>query len=325
MDNNPYWLDLELREDIDDYLTLIYALEQDVNIQAVSIHNPSQNELNLLHKTLSLFNCKAQTVVAGNITEYQSGKDIHPTLMAMSKGGAAPAATHTTLLEYIALLSNTLTDEDRAPTVFCGGSLYTLSKLLQCFPDIHWNACIQGGYAGPSLVGEHNTLKKFRRREHAPTWNLNLDLDATEVVIGASNLSAHFVSKNVCHDAWVDKKDISSSDTLFNRVLYQYFEQSKWDNKCMHDLLAFMTQHDPELVTFKPVTLHHTSDERAKWSSTLSPGSNKAISVAFDKQRFSGLIRSYDTKVRLSFLEATREQTLAANNDEREPAIKPRR
>jgi hypothetical protein len=35
----PVWLDLELRKDIDDYMTLIYALQNDFNIKEVSINN----------------------------------------------------------------------------------------------------------------------------------------------------------------------------------------------------------------------------------------------------------------------------------------------
>ncbi len=294
LNRKNYLLDLELREDIDDYLTLVYALEQGFNIEAVSIHNPSINELNVLKNSLALFKSSAKVVVAGNITEYADGKDIGRSLLKLAHG--ADEISHISLSEYRALLKTKLDANESAPTVFCGGSLYTLSNLLENFPETHWDACIQGGYAGPSLVGEENVLKKFRRREQVPTWNLNLDLEATDAVIASKNVSAHFISKNVCHGAWVDKKDISSSDTFFNRVLNDYFENSKYNDKCMHDLLAFMTLSDPKLVEFKPVTLSHTNDERPKWSSTFNTDSNMLISVAFDKLRFSEKINNYSPK-----------------------------
>jgi inosine-uridine nucleoside N-ribohydrolase len=286
-----YLLDLELREDIDDYLTLVYALEQGFDVHAVSIHNPSINELNVLKNTLSLFKSRALVVVAGDITEYGNGKDIGTSLVKLAN--SADGIEHISLPEYKAILETKLDAGDDAPTVFCGGSLHTLSNLLKHFPNTHWDACRQGGYAGPSLVGEKNVLKKFRKREQVPTWNLNLELKATDAVIASKNLSAHFISKNVCHGAWVDKKDISSSDTLFNRVLNDYFESSKYNDKCMHDLLAFMTLSDSELVEFKPVTLSHTDEERPKWSSTFNAASNTLISVAFDKRRFSEKIKNY--------------------------------
>ena len=49
------WLDLELRKDIDDYISLIFALENNLNIKEVSINNPSKNELCLLKDTLKIF------------------------------------------------------------------------------------------------------------------------------------------------------------------------------------------------------------------------------------------------------------------------------
>jgi len=42
------WLDLELRKDIDDYIALLSAINHSYSrIKYISIHNPSQLELNL--------------------------------------------------------------------------------------------------------------------------------------------------------------------------------------------------------------------------------------------------------------------------------------
>lgn len=296
--HDAYWLDLELRKDIDDYVTLIYALEQNVNIDVVSIHNPSIKELHLLNNTLNMFDSNALIVIAGELTQYPSDEDIHPSLEGKSTGVAMPR--HKTLFEYIVANIEAPAALKPPPTVFCGGSLHTLSKLLTCFPDKHWQACIQGGYAGPSIVGEENVLKKFKRREQVPTWNLNLDLHASDIVMSASNLTARFVSKNVCHDAWVHKNDIDQGESLFHAVLKDYFSNNAWDNKCMHDLLAFMTELDESLVVFSPVDLKRSNDQRPKWSSSLNASSNKSISISFDKQIFSHAIKNYQAKNRVA-------------------------
>ena len=81
MNNKPIWLDLELRKDIDDYMTLIYALDKDVNIQEISIHNPSMKELKLLKNTLNLYKKNIPIIVSGDITEYPEDEDIHSSLL----------------------------------------------------------------------------------------------------------------------------------------------------------------------------------------------------------------------------------------------------
>jgi hypothetical protein len=280
------WLDLELREDIDDYLTLVYALEQGVDVRCVSIHNPSVNELKLLELTLNMFGSNADKVISGEITKYPDAKDVHVSLLESIKNIVPTNVIP--LTEYL--------DGYNKPTssFFCGGSLYTLSKALAFVPDRHWEAYIQGGYAGPSIVGEENTLKKFRKREAVPTWNLNLDLSSTDYVMNAANLTATFISKNICHDSWVHKNDINDNDCVFNRVLSSYFKNNKWPDKCMHDLLAFLTILDSDLVDFVPVTLSHGNEERPKWRSLKDLSSNKRISVSFDKVKFKKTITNYN-------------------------------
>jgi hypothetical protein len=282
------WLDLELREDIDDYLTLVYALEQKKPINVVSIHNPSNQELKLLKHTVDLFKSNAFLVVSGAITDYPPQKDIHHSLL--NKVINQPLPTTIPLDTFL---------ESHAPEgqlFFCGGSLYTLAKTLQAKPNNEWIAYIQGGYAGPSVVGEENVLKKFSGRESVPTWNLNLDLKSSQIVLSAKNVRCFFVSKNVCHNAWVDKKEINDSVSEFNRTLTNYFSQNKWSNKCMHDLLAFLTIDTDNLVTFSRVTLEHSNDERVKWKSILDEHSNKSISISFDRALFTHIIKTYRPK-----------------------------
>jgi hypothetical protein len=279
------WMDMELREDIDDYLTLVYALEQNKNIGVVSIHNPSINELKLLSYALSLFESGAHIVVAGDIKIYEGKKDIHPSLLLNIEAVDVP---------FFTFIDDFLKRKKFDGNVFfCGGSLYALDKTLKSDISKNWMAYIQGGYAGPSVVGESNVLKKFKGRESVPTWNLNLDMDSSDSVLKAKNVICHFISKNVCHDAWVDVTDINGVKSVFNTTLLNYFDGGKRKRKCMHDLLAFMSIHSDEFLGFKQVTLTHTSDERPKWQSTLDINSNKHISVSMDNLLFIQKVRTY--------------------------------
>jgi hypothetical protein len=281
------WLDLELREDIDDYATLIFALENKLNITEISIHNPSVFELSLLQQTLLKFaDTKIDIIISGEVTTYTPDKDIHSSLMEICSGKLGFIASE--LNDCIKNID--MTDK----IVFCGGSLYTLSEILKVHSTITIDAYIQGGYAGEKIVGAENVLKKFKNREQVPTWNLNLDLDATDYVMAADNVNCHFVSKNVCHASFVGIKDLSLKDSFFNEVLSNYFSLNnhRKNIKCMHDLVAFLSIFNDDLIIFKNVELKRTNDDRVKWYSILKPNSNKKISCSLDYQLFIKIIRN---------------------------------
>lgn len=281
------WLDLELREDIDDYATLIFALENKLNITEISIHNPSLFELSLLQQTLVKFDVThIDIIISGEVTSYSPEKDIHFSLMNICSGK----------IGFIAFeLKNSIKNIDMTDKiVFCGGSLYTLSEILKENPAITVDAYIQGGYAGENIVGTENVLKKFKNRDQVPTWNLNLDLEATDYVMSAENVNCHFISKNVCHSSFVSIEDLSSKDSFFNKILSDYFLLSnhKKKSKCMHDLVAFLTIFNDDLIIFKNVELKRTNDERVKWYSVFKSDSNKKISCSLNYQLFIQIIRS---------------------------------
>jgi hypothetical protein len=279
------WLDLELREDIDDYLTLVFALENRLNVTEVSIHNPSVHELGILNKTISLYNSSASVIVSGDITNYPEAKDIHTSLLSILDKEFN--IKHVRLDEY--LYKTDMEDK----TVFCGGSLFTLSKILKSHNETVINAYIQGGYASKEVAGIENTLKKFTKRNAVPTWNLNLDLDASDYVMKAPNVNCHFVSKNVCHNSWVHLSDVNSNKGLFNEAIRSYFGGNTNGKKCMHDLVAFLTIFNDDIVGFKTVNLYRTDDERPKWHSEIDENSNKKISINLDFDLFTRFIRKY--------------------------------
>ena len=224
-------------------------------------------------------------MVAGDVSVYDALKDIHSSLLANIESVEMPSFT---------FIDEFLKSEKTDCTVFfCGGSLYTLNQVLKSDLSKNWIAYIQGGYAGASVVGADNVLKKFKGREEVPTWNLNLDIESSDSVMDSDNVTCHFISKNVCHNAWVNLSDINSVESEFKTTLLNYFNRGKWNRKCMHDLLAFMSIYHDDLLSFKPVSLSHTLDERPKWKSTLDANSNKCISVSMNNAVFTEKINSY--------------------------------
>lgn len=277
--NKNIWLDLELRKDIDDYITLIFALENKINITEISINNPSKNELCLLKSTLKEYNVNIPIIYSGEITEHE--EDLHESLMDQVDLNFMNNVFYCDLKTY----KKHVDIKDR--TIFCGGSLTTLSEIIK-EEDINIEAYIQGGYAAESIIGAKNVLKKFKKREKVPTWNLNLDIEASDNVMNSKNVNCHFISKNVCHASFIGLSDLTDEKSKINKVLKKYFNGSE-RKKCMHDLLAFMTIFNKDVVQFKKIDLKRTNDERCKWFSELNPESNKKISVSFDYNLFLDL------------------------------------
>lgn len=295
--SNSFWLDLELRKDIDDYLTLIYCLESGVPIRAVSINNPSINELKLLNLTMRQFERKTPIVYTGEVTTYLQGEDLQPVLL---KKVANESEGDLDVIRKLGVDPLSL----GGATVFCGGSLTTLKELIRLTPnDSKIKACIQGGYAGPLLMDEAKTLKKFKKRKMVPTWNLNLDLEASKDVLNASNVNCMFVSKDICHDSWVTDKDLEGSTSIFASAFKEYLDDIEWSNKkCLHDVLAFMSMRVKGLVEFKSVKLNFKTSglegavsetPYTKWWSEPAPeGGFPFISVAYDKELFLSSLKA---------------------------------
>lgn len=305
---NDLWLDLELREDIDDYATLIYAIENKYNIICLSINNPSIEEIKLFNYTIEKFDLNIPLIISGEITKYSDDKNLHPSLMELIKDYDKVDYEHINVLPINKLDLDNINHPLRylyesrfvfvggeieafPITVFCGGSLTTLSILLDLFKDKNAiKAVIQGGFASYKIVAEKDLLKKFKKRDKVPTWNLNLDIEATKKVL-ASNININFVSKNICHDSHVDLNDLGSNKSFFNTVLVNYFKDNKYKSKCLHDLLAFLS-FNSDIVEFKKVDLLFTDDEIPKFWSELNDDSNISISVAFSKYKFLDKVKN---------------------------------
>jgi len=292
------WLDLELRKDIDDYATLVFALETKRDIAFLSVNDPSLEEIRLFNYTIEKFGLDLTLIISGEIKEYEGDENIHSSLMELIDGYEKADYIHIDDLSDRALSNYAKFDKVTGYlkvypiTVFCGGSLTTLSILIERFDNEFLKACIQGGFASYEIVEKEFLLKKFKKRKKVPTWNLNLDIEATRKVLNSS-LNISFVSKNICHDSWVSFNDLNDGNSFFNIILKRYFETNSYnsDKKCMHDLLAFLSI-ESDIVGFKKVNLLFTEDERPKFWSELNNDSTFSISVSFEKKSFIDKIKS---------------------------------
>jgi hypothetical protein len=201
-------------------------------------------------------------IISGDITNYDNDKNIHKSLYEYND----IINDKTLYIKLNDFLNKNIIDKNLI--VFCGGSLYTLSKLIEKEPYI--KAFIQGGYAGSNIIPNEIALKKFRKRESVPTWNLNLDLSSTNYVLKNHKSNLHFISKNICHKSNVTETILKKNNSLFENVLLNYYSlmDLKYRNKPMHDLLAFLAiENKNKLIEFKEVELSHNKEEIPKWRS----------------------------------------------------------
>jgi hypothetical protein len=243
----------------------------------------------LLKGTLKQFKKNIPIIISGAITHYVKEEDIHDSLMEKVDKSLLENKFHCDLDTYLEY------ENVNNRTVFCGGSLFTLAKILEN-KEVFIDAYIQGGYAGRGVIELEDELKKFKKRAKVPTWNLNLDLKASDYVMNAKNVNCNFISKNVCHASLVGIDDLTDEKTVFNETLKSYFGDST-RQKCLHDLLAFVSIYNDDIVQFKKVDLKRTEDERVKWYSELNNDSNKEISVSFDYSLFLKMIENNKLKV----------------------------
>lgn len=297
MNNKDIWLDLELRKDIDDYITLIFALEQNYNVKEISIDNPSLNELQLLLITLKeLKKEHINIIITGIITEYSLEEDIHISLFNKIKNFKNSNKIEISDYKNLFFIKDYLkNNEQKNKIIFCGGSLKTLSLIFEQknIENKNIECYIQGGYASENIVGIENTLKKFKKREKVPSWNLNIDLESTDKVLKNNKMNIKFISKNICHNSWIGLEDLNNNKTYFNDILKSYFLLNDNNKKCMHDLLAFLTIKNKDIVEFKKIDLNRTNDENPKWFSILNNKSNKSISISLNLEMYKSIVRMY--------------------------------
>ncbi len=263
------WLDLEMTGDIDDAICLLFALEHNLNVKAVSLLNPSNEELSFTRYWLDFFNQDVALFTHYDKRVKNSNK-AHKLISKYSNN------------TYPVFNLTQITDIDNY--VVIGGGSYTIPNILRDKGFDYF--VLQGGFAG-SNVCESPVLEKFRNKKECASWNPNLDISATKEILDFRFLRVDFISKDICHDSDIDIIFVESMrDGPTKDLLLNYFGNSGRAKK-MHDVVALMFAIDSSFISMKPIIM---SESKGQWSSRYSEFSRKRISVDWDKNKFLQLL-----------------------------------
>ena len=265
------WLDLELSGDIDDAVTLLFALESKMNVKAVSLLNPNKEELSFVRYWLDYFNQDIALFV-------------HYDKSIKSRNESHKLLKEYTNETYPILSLDKITNNENY--IVLGGGAYTIPKMLK---DKGFNNFVlQGGYAGTNLC-EEPVLEKFRNKVVCASWNPNIDKKSTFDIIDAY-VDIDFISKDICHDSGIDIEFVKTmKNELTKDLLLKYFDGSS-RMKNMHDVVALLYIVDNSFCTMEKVALKCKNNHM--WYSEKKEYSKKRISINWDKDKFLELFAS---------------------------------
>jgi len=278
-------LDLELRDDIDDCLLLLYCLINKIDIYAIILTSPTRLEVQLANSVIARYSVNTRLII-NNSRELLVNNDVNNCLMFMMSDVEDLS---------IDIDSNNAFDSEHQYIYMCGGALTSLQHLMNKI-NIS-KAYIQGGFAGSDVCGIENTLYKFRKRKYVPSWNFNLDSEATKNVLTNTNFPIFLISKNVTHGVIIydyDMYDFKNCSDIFT-ALNSLFNISIRQQKALHDLLLIMSHLDDSLVEYTQVNIKDRVSDSGKiaWSSEMSNNSNVFISIKADKAKIIKNVINY--------------------------------
>jgi len=162
---------------------------------------------------------------------------------------------------------------------------------------------VQGGFAGDSVVPPEHRLAKFAGKETCPTFNLNADRKAAQLVIDTNQIRCkRFVSKNVCHGVIYDQEMHERIKPFKDRnvglaMMYagmEHYLQNK-SGKAFHDPLAACVAIDATICGWAEVALY---TQKGEWGSRLIERNDESpdtfISIAVDRARFEQILVGLD-------------------------------
>lgn len=166
--------------------------------------------------------------------------------------------------------------------IFCGGALTKIAEFVKVNKlDI---LVMNGGFAGDGVVPKEKQLEKFRGRKKIRTYNFNMDVSASLLVLGSDNIGEIvLVSKNVCHD------ELNTCPMFHKDVFLSDYNLDT--GKRLHDLLMVKEGINilsglPTACKFEKVGIvcdrNEEVDNMTKWGSYLDENSKISISTEFN-------------------------------------------
>lgn len=166
--------------------------------------------------------------------------------------------------------------------IFVGGAF---TKLAQYLKENKVDLIVaNGGFVGCNIVDKKNVLDKFKNKTHVRTYNFNLDVNSTELVLNSKNVNKIIlVGKNVCHSI----KNTTSSLWKEEKFLDKFALSTQ---KRLHDLLMcyegikFINDNKKaSLLEYKSISPNNLGliGNMTKWGSFEDNKSNIIAAVSF--------------------------------------------
>jgi inosine-uridine nucleoside N-ribohydrolase len=283
----PIVWDMEIGNDPDDLFTLFLLLDHpEVDLRAVLVTPGTPDQIGLVRHFLDAcgrelpvgaYNIEAEK---GGVSEWYS--EVY--------GRVPPSTNAESAVDVLLRLS------DAQTTLVTGGPLRTLGTAIRqsaTGQTLHIGRWVcQGGFAGEGVVPPEKQLPQFRGLVTNPSFNLNAHPKSSLAAIAYPGISVkRFVSKNVCHDVIYDValheqvsrlRHRSQSLELIWRGMDVFLQQFPHGKK-FHDPLAACCSIDETIGEWAEVEIYR---EKGEWGARLAPGSNTAIIIDYDREKF---------------------------------------
>ena len=271
-------IETDIGRDPDDFFALLYLIGAGEDIRAISVTPGDRDQIAVVKFVLSELGLSIPVGSARPDRQKSSAGGIHTTLL-QRYGYPATQEPDGSGLEVLQSAFSYMPGID----LFACGPLQATGDFLRAGGKIN-NVLMQGGFIGYDVHGlPCKRLDKFEGLTHCPTFNLNGDVKAAQLLLECPCRRA-FVGKNVCHAIFYDREVNARilpqlpkcrAAELFAEGMTLHFETH--DGKMFHDPAAAAIYRHPEIATWVTGTLYRKS---GGWGTELSEfGSQIAVDI----------------------------------------------
>lgn len=285
-------IETDIGRDPDDFAAIAWLITAGVNVRAILI-SPGDPDQVAVAKYL-LKNCGVENCLVG-VPNLQRDKG--------SSGGR-----HIWMLE-----------KDRFPTRMQADGLGVdiIREVLSTHHDVSFFACgpmdsigrfvmeggvvehitIQGGFAGYEIYSPKTRIRAFEGKTHIPTFNLNGNLGAAQVITGDSKIRRRLVGKNVCHTILLTDihqrqiesiPDVNLARAMLRASLSLCLRSGLRTFKKFHDPVAAVCHLHPEIGTWikgRPELIRKPAPLGPCWGTAPDPDGDDIL-VDLDREKF---------------------------------------
>lgn len=280
-------IETDLGGDPDDFFALLYLISAGVNIRTIALSPGYPN----------------QVAIARMICE-ETQKDIPISSHKLPKKVIENNGFHKEVLDRHGYIQHSEPDVIGIDCIENAFHVYHDSEILIMGPPISFNsyfkahpdvnikrATMMGGFIG---YDEHRLpcrrLKKFEGKKTYVSFNPNGSIDGTLRLLEADVNERRFVSKNVTHTVFYDKRihGLFSDSPPRNRAMELFRDCMKYylnshGSKKFHDPAAAVCHLHPEIAVWVKAGLYHVKNQSAEWGAKLNENGD-FITIDIDRK-----------------------------------------